>query len=160
VRQIEAVRMPLIDCARERGGAYACQSSPHRRRRAGRNRRGNSAGTSRRSEAAPIRTRFANRRHDIIDDRSRRRIAVRAPPSIYDQSFEHIYCIALALLLRLSEGTPRKKGTAARGVIPRDFQALVGAERAACARSRIDASRVYCGGHGNARLSDAAIASP
>jgi hypothetical protein len=33
----------------------ACQSSPRRRRRASRNRRGNLAGTSSRSEAAPIR---------------------------------------------------------------------------------------------------------
>ena len=32
----------------------ACQSSPHRRRRAGRNRRGNSAGTSRRSDGGPL----------------------------------------------------------------------------------------------------------
>ena len=46
------------------------------------------------------------------------RIAVLAASSTYDQSFEHIYRIALALLLRLSEGTPRKNGTAARGVTP------------------------------------------
>ena len=36
-----------------------------RRRRAGRNRRGNSASTSRPSEAAPIRTRFGKRRHGV-----------------------------------------------------------------------------------------------
>ena len=54
-----------VACGQTRRLVYACQSSPRRRRRAGRNRRGNSAGTSRRSEAAPIRTRFANRRHGV-----------------------------------------------------------------------------------------------
>jgi hypothetical protein len=43
----------------------AVEHQPRRRRRAGRNRRGNSASTSRRSEAASIRTRFGNRRHGL-----------------------------------------------------------------------------------------------
>ena len=57
-------RAPMVHAGR-RAEQYACQSSPRRRRRAGRNRRGNSASTSRRSEAAPIRTRFSNRRHGV-----------------------------------------------------------------------------------------------
>jgi hypothetical protein len=50
----------------------------------------------------------------VIDPKIRvfqhnRRIAVRAASSTHDQSFEHIYRIALALLLRLSERTPQDR---------------------------------------------------
>ena len=51
----------------------------------------------------------------------------------------------------------RQAQASVKAALRRYFNRLSAPRRA---RSRIDASRVYCGWHGNAWLSEAAIASP